>query len=231
MGLAFLPIKIDVKLPDEQKLLDFCEQHKIAASEDNSHSWWWDVTPVLMRGPEDIVYNNPKGLQDLIANRYNANQGTPQYLNKIDELFPEIPYMLGQLPFKEMTAVAIMQQKGPVDYHIDSNPFDNDLDPSEVSIDLEPKRYNILLNKHEYEDCFFVSHEKGGPKIYPKITREMPCHVICDRSYAHGADYRGPNKLMLCVIGAILDRPRHLALIQENYKNYRDNAVVFGDIL
>ena len=227
MGLAFLPIEIDVQLPDEQKLLEFCEQYKIVISEQDSHSWWWDVIPVLMRASEDVVYNNPQGLQDLIANRYNAGQGTPRYLNSIDKVFPEIPYMLNQLPFIEMTAVAIMQQKEPVDYHTDANPFDIDLDPTEVAYDLEPKRYNILLNKHDYKDCFFVSNKNGGPKVYPNIPKERPCHVISDRYYAHGADYKGPNKLMLCVTGAILDRPKHIQMIQDNYNKFKKDAVVF----
>jgi hypothetical protein len=231
MGLAFLPIEIDVQLPDEQKLLEFCNQHKLVIPKEDNHSWWWNVIPVVMRADREVVYNNPKELQNLIANRYNTNIGTPQYLNDIDKIFPEIPYMLNQLPFIEMTTVVIMQQKEAVDYHIDINDFDSILDHSELAYELEPRRYNILLNKHEYKDCFFVSHEQGGEKVYPLIPKDRPCHVISNGYFAHGADYCGPDKMMLCVIGGILDRPRHLKMIQDNYNKFRNDAIMFGDIL
>lgn len=229
MGIAFLPIGIDVQLPDEQKLIDFCNEHKIVPSKTDSHSWWWNVTPVCLRGTPGTVYDM-HNTAELMANRYNAGVGTPHYVNDIDKVFPEIPYMLEQLPFKEFTVVTILEQKESVDYHTDGYNEDKDFaDPTELAFELEPKRYNILLNKHEYKDCFFVSDKIGGEKVYPNITKERPCHVIADRYYAHGADYRGPNKLMLAVIGGILDRPRHYEMIRKNLEQYRSDAVIYKD--
>jgi hypothetical protein len=224
MGIAFLPIDINVQLPDEQKLHAYCEQHKIVTTKDDSHSWWWNVIPVLVRGPIDT----PEQLEDILANRYNAGVGTPRYVNNIDKEFPEIPYMLEQLPFKELTVVAMLEQKEAVDYHTDG--YNNDYlfnDPTELAFELEPKRYNILLTKHSYQNCFFVADKPGGNKVYPAITKERPCHIIADRYYAHGADYRGPGKIMLAVIGGILDREKHLALIDK----HKQDAIIFPDPL
>jgi len=227
MSIAFLPITIDVRLPNEELLLEFCKQYKIRTTAKDGHSSWWDFTPVLMRATEEEVYDANK-LKDILANRYNAGLGTPRYLNNIDKLFPEIPYMLEQLPYKELTLVTIMKQMKPVDYHTDTNDFDIHLDPTEVAYELEPKRYNILLNKHEYQDCLFVADQIGGTKIYPRIPKERPCHVIPDRVHAHGADYCGPDKLMLCVIGGILDRELHQTMIQDSLTKYSSEAIIFS---
>jgi len=229
MGIAFLPIDIDVQLPNEQKLIDYLEEHKMVKNNREGHSHWWDTIPVLMRGQPGMDYNMAN-TTELIANRYNAGMGTPNYVNDIDKVFPEIPYMLEQLPFKEMTVVAMLCQNEAVDYHTDGLKEDNDLDPTETAYSLEPRRYNILLTKHDYQDCFFVSNKIGGEKVYPKITRERPCHVISDRFYAHGAEYRGPGKIMLAVIGGILDRPKHLKMIEQNLEKYRNLAVIYPDL-
>lgn len=228
MGIAFLPIDIDVQLPDEKKLLDYLSEFKMKKNNREGHSHWWDTVPVLMRGTPGLEYNMAN-TTELIANRYNAGLGTPNYVNDIDKVFPEIPYMLNQLPFKELTVVAMLCQNEPVDYHTDGLAIDNDLDPTEVSYELEPKRYNILLTKHDYKDCFFVSDKIGGTKVYPNIPRERPCHVISDRYYAHGADYRGEGKIMLAVIGGILDRPKHYEMIRRNLEKYRSEAVIYPD--
>jgi hypothetical protein len=222
MGIAFLPVDIDVRLPDENRLHEYCEKHKIVTSTNDSHSWWWNVIPVLVRGAIDT----PEQLNDVLANRYNAGVGTPRYVNNIDKEFPEIPYMLAQLPFKELTVVVMLEQKEQVDYHTDG--YNNDyifIDPSELAFELEPKRYNILLTKHDYQECFFIADQPGGKKVYPDITKERPCHVIADRYYAHGANYRGPGKIMLAVIGGILDRDKHLELINKN----KQDAIIFPD--
>jgi hypothetical protein len=147
-------------------------------------------------------------------------------VNNIDKEFPEIPYMLAQLPFKELTVVVMLEQKEQVDYHTDG--YNNDYifnDPSELAFELEPKRYNILLTKHDYQECFFIADQPGGKKVYPDITKERPCHVIADRYYAHGANYRGPGKIMIAVIGGILDRDKHLELINKN----KQDAIIFPD--
>jgi len=222
MGIAFLPIDIDVQLPNETRLLEFCNQHKMS----DAYGKYWSTNPVLTRAPADYIYNKDSST-DLVINRYNAGLGTPRYVNNIDKEFPEIPYMLNQLPFKELTMVVILQQLEAVDYHIDGLAGDIILDHSEISLNLEPRRYNILLTKHEYQDCFFVSDKMDGKKIYPRITKENPCHVVTDRIYPHGADYVGPNKLMLAVLGGILDREKHLKLIQQNLEKYREHAVLF----
>jgi hypothetical protein len=222
MGIAFLPIEIDAQLPNEARLLDFCNQNKMP----DDHGHYWNTVPVLTRAPAGYVHNK-KSSTNLMNNRYNAGLGVPQYVNNIDKEFPEIPYMLEQLPFKELTLVVIFQQIKTVEYHIDGLSGDIILDPSEVSLDLEPRRYNILLTKHEYRDCFFVSDKIDGNKYYTNITRETPCHVVTDRLYPHGADYRGPNKLMLAVLGGILDREKHLKMIQQNLEKYREQAILF----
>ena len=225
MTIAFLPIEIDVQLPNETKLLEFCREFGVPNNSKDGYSNWWNVVPVYTRGPTEVWYDFVKS-KEMIKYRNSPGKGPGHWANEINKVFPEIQYMLEQLPFKEMGVVSLLEQQVPVGYHTDNHEWEVNEDPTEVALELEPRRYNILMNKFEYKS-FFVAESPGAEKIYPKITKERPCHVICDRYHAHGADYAGPGKIMLGVIGGVLDRPRHLEMIRKNLEKYRDEAVVF----
>lgn len=226
MTIAFLPIDIDVRLPDEQKLIEFCDRTKIPDITDTTVNTikFWDKIPVAGRLKSEQWYN-VDDMRYTLFNRYTPELAPVEYANNIDKLFPEIPYMLEQLPFKELSVVTMLRQREYVPHHTDNQVYDIIVDPSEVAIEMEPRRYNILLTKHDYKS-FFVSDTQDSEKMYPVITKEQPCHAICEQYHWHGADYAGPDKIMLCVFG-ILDRPKHLQMIKENLERNKDKAIVF----
>lgn len=227
MAIAFLPIDIDVRLPDETKLLEYCEKYKIPPIEGKvDTASYWDIVPVIGRLPGEKWYDI-RELKATLHERYNPGLGECHWANDIDKVFPEIPYMLNQLPFTELTMVSMLVQKTYVPHHLDPHVGDNVLDPFEISLHNEPHRYNIQLTKHG-QNAFFVSQEKDGEKLYPNITRERPCFAFCERYHWHGSDYIGPNKVQLIVFG-IVDRKKHRATIYKNLAKYKDDAIIFPD--
>lgn len=227
MTIAYLPIDIDVQLPNEQKLIDFCNETKIPdiTDSDVNQIKFWDKVPVVGRIDNDQDWYDLDKMRHALFNRYTPGLGNCRYANGIDQLFPEIPYMLNQLPFKELSMVTMLVQRMTVETHIDSQVYDIITDPSEIAIEMEPRRYNILMTKHHYKS-FYVRETQHSEKIYPSITADSPCHAICESHHWHGADYDGPDKIMLCVFG-ILDRPKHLKMIQENLERHKERAIVF----
>ena len=218
MAIAFAPIDIDVKLPDETILLEYIEKYKVVGST-------WDIGPVLSRMQDDEWRDMPTALNALY-NRYNTANDTYRYANGIDELMPEIPYMLNQLPFKKLTVVVLFKQTAQVNHHYDPHTSDIYEDPSEIAIDMEPRRYNILLTKHD-TPSFFLG-DTMDEKIYPRITRERPAFAFCERYHYHGADYIGPGKVMLSVFG-ILDREKHKEFIEAGINKYPNEVIRFTD--
>lgn len=226
MAIAFLPIDIDVRLPDEEKLLAYCEKHKLPKiSDSNDTVAYWDLVPVIARMSNDKWYDLEYG-RNVLYNRYNPNLGEAVWANNIDVEFPEIPYMLSQLPFSELTMVTMMVQRTYVPHHLDPHLNDNIWDPYEISIMNEPHRYNIQLTQHG-KDAYFVSNNKTD-KVFPKITRELPCFAFCERYHWHGSEYIGPNKIQLSVFG-IVDRVKHHAMIMKNLIKHKDEAIIFED--
>lgn len=216
MAIAFAPIDIEVKLPDENLLLDYIDTFKITGTT-------WDIGPVLSRMQDDEWQNMPKAL-DSLYNRYNIGNDVFRYANDVDTLMPEIPFMLNQLPFKQLTVVVLFKQTAQVNHHYDPHTSDVYSDESEISIDLEPRRYNILLTRHD-TPSFFVGNDMNE-KIYPIITKDRPAFSFCERYHYHGADYIGPNKVMLSVFG-ILDRDKHKVMIENSLKKYPNEVIKF----
>jgi hypothetical protein len=224
MAIAYLPIDIDVRLPDEKVLLDYCYEHRV--TKNPSPTSTWHIGPVMARMNSSDWYDEAK-LYNALLNRYNPNLGECQYANNIDKLMPEIPYLLEQLPFKELTMVALFLQIQEVGKHFDPYSEDIYVDPTEVSIDKEPHRYNILLTQHS-KPSFYLSDTMDSDKIFPNITKERPAFAFCERYHYHGADYIGPGKVLLTVFG-ILDREKHKATIEKNLLKYKDEAIIFPD--
>jgi hypothetical protein len=218
MAIAFAPIDIDVKLPDEKILLEYIEKYKVVGST-------WDIGPVLSRMQDNEWRDMPTALSALY-NRYNTGNDTYRYANGIDELMPEIPYMLNQLPFKKLTVVVLFKQTAQVNHHYDPHTSDVYEDHSEIEIELEPRRYNILLTKHN-TSSFFVS-DNTDKKIHPVLTKERPAFAFCERYHYHGADYIGPDKVMLSVFG-ILDREKHKEMISNSVRKYPNEVIRFTD--
>jgi len=227
MTIAFLPIDIDVRLPDEEKLLKYCEEFKIPNLEvEEDKAEFWDIVPVISRMTDD-EWRNTKTAKFAMNHRYVPNSGMCRYANNIDKIFPEIPYMLNQLPFSELTVVSLLVQRSYVPHHLDPHYNDVIVDPYEISIENEPHRYNIQLTQHN-KNAFFVSETKDGEKIFPKITKEQPCFAFCERYHWHGSDYIGPGKIQLSVFG-IVDRLKHKDTIIKNLIKHYDDAIILPD--
>lgn len=227
MTIAFLPIDIDVRLPDEDKLLAYCDQYKIPKIKDSVDSVeYWDIVPVIARIGNEQWYDT-KQLREALYNRYVPNLGKCQWANDIDKVFPEIPYMLNQLPYSELTMVSMMIQRTYVASHLDPHLGDVIPDPYEISIENEPHRYNIQLTQHN-KPAFFLSKEKNGEKVFPNITREQPCFAFCERYHWHGSEYVGENKIQLSVFG-IVDRVKHKDMIIKNLLKHYQNSIIFPD--
>lgn len=228
MAIAYLPIDIDVQLPDEQNLLDFCYETRITKEKTGSDGMehWWPV-PVRGRLRGNEWYDRDKFYQQGICNRLVRGAGPSYWANDIDKLFPEIPYMFEQLPLEEFNFCVMLIQKEKVNTHQDTQYGDPSVDPRMRRIELEPRRYNILMNKHE-TPSFYVSETEHSEKIYPRITREQACFSICEEFHWHGADYVVENKVMLCILGVVDEQP-HIEMIQRSLKKFRNDAIIFPD--
>lgn len=225
MTIAYLPIDIDVQLPNEQQIIDFCYEHKIpelTQTKDNIKHWY--KIPVCGRCESADWYDIEK-FKHTLYNRFVPNLYPVKYANEIDRVFPEIPYMLEQLPFKELSFVVMLMQREEVECHTDNQQNDYVVDPSEISIDIEPRRYNIQLTRHGLPS-FYVSKDKDSERFYPSITREQPCFALCEQYHWHGADYVTSDKVMLAVFG-ILDRTKHQQMLADNLAKYKDKAIIF----
>ena len=56
MAIAFLPIDIDIRLPDEKKLLEYCDEFKLPKIKDNVDAVvHWDLVPVIGSGESVCV--------------------------------------------------------------------------------------------------------------------------------------------------------------------------------
>lgn len=232
MGIAFMPIEIDVQLPDEQKLIDYANHYSIRNKYKKSSDKevfelekFWDQVPVIGRLDSNEWYDQ-RVLSNAIFNRYNPGVGGPcRYANDIDKQFPEIPYMLDQLPFKELSIVVLFKQHEQVSTHIDLQKWMNIQDESEIAFDLEPRRYNILMTKHHYKS-FYICENQNSERIFPNIPAHRPCHALCESQHWHGAEYAGPDKIQLAVYG-ILDRPKHREMVRKNLEKFKDEVISF----
>lgn len=227
MTIAYLPIDIDVQLPDEQRLLDFCYETKIntdRADADGMKHWWTVPVRGRIRGKE--WYDREKVYHG-ISTRLIKDAGPSYWANDIDKVLPEIPYMFEQIPLLEFNFCAMLIQRESVNVHQDTQYADPVVDPQMRRIELEPRRYNILMNKHEVPS-FFVCQHKNSQKVYPKIKKENACFSICEEYHWHGADYVIENKVMMCILG-VVDEQRHLETIQRSLAKFKDEAIIFPD--
>ena len=91
MAIAYLPIDIDIRLPNEEKLLAYCEKHKLPKIKDSNDTVeYWDLVPVIGRLTNEQWLDLPYA-RNVLFNRYVPNQGECRWANDIDKEFPEIP--------------------------------------------------------------------------------------------------------------------------------------------
>jgi len=95
-----------------------------------------------------------------------------------------------------------------------------------MSIENEPRRFNIQLTKHEYKS-FYVATSENSERIYCNITKEAPGYALTEKYNWHGADYSGPDKLILVTAG-IIDRNKRDQLIERSREKYKKDLIIFG---
>jgi hypothetical protein len=220
MSIAYLPIEIDVRLPDPQIILDYIDAYQLKTKHTT-----WKIAPILGRVNTENWYEG-NAYANVIYNRYNTSiKSKTQYANNIDKLMPEIPYMLSQLPFKQLTFGLLLEQMTEVTKHHDVQAYDiyNDL----TEIEHEPRRFNILMTRHS-EKAFYLSESLESENVYPIITKENPCFAFNERHYLHGSDYIGPNKVMI-MAGGIIDKKKFKDMIDRNLKKFKDQVIIFPD--
>lgn len=225
-----MPLDIDVRLPDEQKILDYIEEHQFPSMlhYDSLRFDPWTVAPVLGRIPK-TDWKDVDKIRNLIFNRQNPYYGSPvEYAYDFDKLFPEVVHMINQIPIVNPMVILMKQNRGST-LHEDTH-GDNDVKniPKLWELDTEPRRYNIQMTKFDYKS-FIVSDTKRGTGVsYDHISKELPAYLFCEQHYFHGANYAGPDKVSLCFLGTP-DWPKHYALIKRSLEKYRDKAIIFED--
>lgn len=223
MTIAFLPIDIEVTLPDEGKVHDYINKYQIKTK----HSTW-KVAPLIGRIKPEDWYKDKKVYIDATYKRMDLTvQEPPQYANNVDQLIPELAAMLQKLPYKLLTFAILLEQVEEVTQHVDAQKKDVITDPTEVSLSLEPRRYNFLLTRHS-EQSFYVCEKYNSEKVYPIISKENPCFAFCEKYHLHGADYIGPGKVMI-LTGGILDREKHKETLARSLEKFKDQAIIFPD--
>jgi hypothetical protein len=220
--IAFLPLDLDYKLPDEEELIKYC--HEVHVKTDNAPAWL--ITPICGRfDPAD--WFDDKKFSTHWFHRY-VEYGLPvQYVNDVDKKFPEIKYMLEQLPYKELTAATLFLQATNVKCHLDWFEHDVYEDETEKAIENEPRRFNIQLSNHHYKSSYVAASEKGK-RHYSTITKECPGYCMAECYNWHGAEYAGPDKITLFTTG-IIDREKRDELIERSLKKYSKEAIAFSN--
>jgi hypothetical protein len=229
MTIAYTPLNIDVQLPDADRISTWFKNNQTIPLEnfDLLYNEEFTFVPVYLRmSYEDWL--DPKLAMEHYNNRWNSRPGQGRYLFDIEKILPEIPYMINQLPYKELTQVFMMYQKNHVDPHYDSEIGDTYEDPSEISIDNEPHRINILLTNHG-EKNFYLSEFKNSERIYPKITKEKSCYAYVERYYWHGSDYTKSGRYLLSTFG-IVDKEKHKKMIADSVLTYPEEIISFPDV-
>jgi hypothetical protein len=224
--LAFLPLDLDYRLPNEEEIIRYCYENHIPLdmSEENGPCWY--ITPVCGRFNPSEWFNKEK----LNANwfeRYVEKGLTVQYVNDIDKKFPEIKFMLDQLPYRELSIATLFLQFKEVTCHIDWFEDDKYDDEDEMSIENEPRRFNIQMTNHHYKSSFLAASENGD-KHYATITKEYPGYCISECYNWHGADLAGPDKITLFTTG-LIDKEKRDLLIEKSLKKLGSNAIAFCD--
>ena len=133
MKLAYLPIDIPVKVPDEKKVLEWFESHKLTDTdyweyEQGRHAWAMIST---CKQPKDWRRYDA----DMWKNRRveGDNEGV-LFHPGFEEAFPEIANCIKQLPFKQLTVSGMLYQLNEIPTHQDA------ADPNDPT---EPRRYTI----------------------------------------------------------------------------------------
>ena len=209
--LAYLPIDIEIDWPDEEKILDWFNAHKLLDTDyweyqENRHAWAMVSTckePKDWRRFDPTMWNNRR--------TSGQNDGILFHPGFEDE-FPSLANCIRQLPFKQLTVSGFLYQLGEIPPHQDT------FDPNEPT---EPRRYSIYLTDPKY-NTFYVSKDNSSKKYYPELI--TPCFTFNNSSCYHGAVATERPKIILTTAG-IIDNDKHKKLLERSLEKYRDNTI------
>lgn len=229
MGIAFLPIDLDYKLPDETDFLNYLDsipELVIKNDKVSKVSYWKKYLVCSTLSPEE--FNDLESIMQFMKVK-SVYTGKPLHIyNQIDKKYPDLIPAIKSLPLKEISLAFFLRQVTEVELHQDieeDEVYDADIiKPNDSNgIWLEPKRYNILMTKHNYKSFYFSPDCTGSTKCYPQITRDSPAFALSNNQFWHGANYVGPDKVQLLIIGAI-DVQKHQAFIKQQYNKYKNSG-------
>lgn len=213
MTLAYLPIDIPVKMPDERKVLDWFENHKLIDTDyweyqQGRHAWAMISTctpPKDWRRYDAEMWDN---------RRQEGDNNGVIFHPGFEETFPEISNCIRQLPFKQLTVSGMLYQLNEIPAHQDT------FDPRTPT---EPRRYTIYLTAPEH-NTFYVSKTADSEKVLVKVNSEYSCFVFNNSDCWHGALKNDRPKIILTTAG-ILDNERHEALLARSLEKFKDQAI------
>lgn len=213
MKLAYLPIDIPMPILDEQKILDWFENHKLLDTDyweyqKKRHTWAMVST---CKEPNDWRRFD----SDMWENRRAEGENRGVLFHPgFEETFPEIAACIRQLPFKQLTVSGMLYQMNEIPPHKDT------FDPHYPT---EPRRYSIYLTDPKY-NTFYVSKTENSEKILVTIDPKYSCFVFNNTDCWHGALKNDRPKIIITIAG-IIDNERHKELLARSLEKFKDKAI------
>ena len=238
---AFLPLDIEIgNINFDQLELyheTYSEMPKINIG-DNTHGVYvFGLSPVMFRGTELEFYDQEK-VDNNFINRYVIGD-PPKYTFGFDKKFPAIAKALEQLPI-QITHVELLSNRKNAPAHFDDWEVDGVVDPmwsifwtrtpeqAEQIPDatLPLSSYKMFIYEQP-ADSFYVCKSLIDEPVYAGFNKQAYVAGISKTKYPHGATYvPGLRKYVVSVWG-ILDKEKHLELLERSYQSNKDYAVIF----
>lgn len=211
--ILYTPIDIKCPAPDLSKFEEWFSNNYILDTEYKKQvGEWHDYAPVAIRiNPSN--WRSSDILSDWMTQRYVVPNANLYFNPTFEKLFPDIVSCIKQLPFKQIGAIAAMEQTGEVGHHVDSGCLPDG---------IEPKRYSIYLTDTQYNTFYLYNEDK---KMYPIFDDNYRCFAFNNFETTHGADAPTGLKIIF-VISGILDEEKHAELIARSIKKFSDKAIV-----
>lgn len=213
MNLAYLPIDIPMPVLDEQKILDWFENHKLLDTDyweyqQGRHTWAMVST---CKEPKDWRRYDPTMWEN---RRIEGENRGVLFHPSFEKTFPELANCIRQLPFKQLTVSGMLYQMNEIPAHKDT------FDPH---CPTEPRRYTIYLTNPEY-NTFYVSKTEDSERVLVKIDPKYSCFVFNNTDVWHGALKNNRPKIILTTAG-IIDNEKHNELLARSLKKFKDQAL------
>lgn len=242
--LVYTPVDIELSLPPKEDMIDYCFSRHTGHPYDENEGL---AFPICLRDRPtnwNICYSHKthrltNSVNDLTEdyNEFETNHMSRHFLiegtgdlyfePEFSKRFPQIERAIRELPFKFVNA-AYMTLVGKHSSYTHQDPYDWPV-PG-INLDV-PNRYNILLNCHETPVFYFCKDDTASEKKYLELNKEWPVYVFDNENFWHGADApTEPTKdRMQIIIVGVLDRDKHLSLVERSKEKFKERAVYWND--